>query len=177
MTGNSLLWRGLLAIVVGVIAVAWPGITIGAFVILFAIYALIAAGMDTARAFHSGRVGPVFGYLLLALVSVAAALAALAWPAVTVFVLVIWVAAWAAISGFTELFLAFRHDERAGERALLLLNGVVLIALGFVLFVRPLIGAVTLAEVFGLFSIFYGAGWLVRGFSRHGPVDSGSPPE
>ncbi|MDT5202643.1 MAG: hypothetical protein QOH34_4165, partial [Mycobacterium sp.] len=30
---SPLIWRGLLAILVGVIAVAWPGITVGAFVI------------------------------------------------------------------------------------------------------------------------------------------------
>src|SRR5437016_5483254 len=69
---SSLLWRGLLAVVVGVVSVAWPNITVGGFVILFAVYAFLAAGTDTARAFSSGRAGPVAGYLLLALLSVAA---------------------------------------------------------------------------------------------------------
>ena len=46
---SPLLWRGILAIVVGVIAVAWPSITIWAFVILFAVYAFIAAAMEAER--------------------------------------------------------------------------------------------------------------------------------
>src|SRR4051812_5303873 len=73
---SALVWRGVLAVIIGVIAVAWPGITIGAFVILFAVYAFIAAGTDTIRAFRSDRAGPVAGRLLLAGVDVAAGVAA-----------------------------------------------------------------------------------------------------
>jgi uncharacterized membrane protein HdeD (DUF308 family) len=69
---SSLLWRGLLAIAVGIVSVIWPGITVGAFVILFAVYAFIAAGTDVMRAFSSKRAGPVAGYLLLAVLSLAA---------------------------------------------------------------------------------------------------------
>ena len=63
---TSLVLRGLLAIAVGVVSVAWPGITVDAFVILFAVYAFIAAITDAARAFSSSRAGPVAGFLLLA---------------------------------------------------------------------------------------------------------------
>jgi hypothetical protein len=54
----SLLWRGLLAIAIGVVSVAWPGITIGAFVVLFAVSAFVAAGGDGLRAFAGDRAGP-----------------------------------------------------------------------------------------------------------------------
>jgi uncharacterized membrane protein HdeD (DUF308 family) len=158
---TSLLWRGLLAIAVGLVAVAWPAITVGAFVILFAVSAFIAAGMDALRAFSSDRPGPVVGYLLLSLVSVAAGIVALAWPAITALVLVIWVAAWAAVTGITEVAIAFRHGATAGERALWALTGLVSIALAVVLFVRPDIGAVSLATVFGLFSIVSGVSAVV----------------
>ena len=63
---TSLILLGVLAIIVGILALAWPGITILALVILFAIYAFIAAGLQTARAFASATAGPVFGHLLLA---------------------------------------------------------------------------------------------------------------
>src|SRR3954466_4216982 len=76
----SLRWRGLLAIVIGIVAVVWPGITVGAFVVLFAVFAFIAAFSDAARAFASDRAGPVVGWLLLALLSLAAGVVALVWP-------------------------------------------------------------------------------------------------
>jgi uncharacterized membrane protein HdeD (DUF308 family) len=158
---RSLLWRGLLAIVVGVVSVAWPGITVGAIVILFAVYAFIAAVTDTMRAFSSDRAGPVAGYLLLALLSVAAGVIALVWPGITALVLTLWVAAWALITGAVEVALTFRQGATAGERAMWILGGLVSIALGVVLFIRPDIGALSLASVFGLFAIVYGVSTVV----------------
>ena len=116
---SSLLWRGLLAVAVGVVSVTWPNITVGAFVILFAIYAF------------------------------------------TALVLTIWVAAWAFVTGVIEVVLAFGQRETAGERAMWALSGLVSIALGVVLALRPDVGALTLATVFGLFSIVNGISALV----------------
>jgi uncharacterized membrane protein HdeD (DUF308 family) len=158
---SSLVWRGLLAIVIGVVSVAWPGITVGAFVIVFAVYAFLAAGTELVRAFSSDRAGPVAGFLLLALLSVAAGVVALVWPDITAYALTIWVAAWAFVTGIVEVVLAFQRGEAAGERVLWALNGLVSIALGLVLAIRPDIGALTLATVFGLFSIVYGVSALV----------------
>ena len=161
---TSLLFRGLLAIAVGIVSVAWPDVTVGAFVILFAVYAFVAAVMDTMRAFSSGRAGPVIGYLLLALLSLAAGIVALVWPNITAFVLVVWIAAWAVVTGVVETVLAFRQGETAGERAMWATTGLISIALGVVLFIRPDIGALSLASVFGLFSIVYGTSALVLSF-------------
>ena len=108
------------------------------------------------RAFSSKRVGPIFGYLLLAVISVAAAIAALAWPGITVLVATVWIAVWAAVTGFTDLFLTFAPRERAGQRLMWALTGIVSLIFAFVLIVRPIAGAITLATVFGFFAIFYG---------------------
>jgi uncharacterized membrane protein HdeD (DUF308 family) len=152
---------GILAVAIGVVSVAWPNITVGAFVIVFAVYAFLAAGTDAARAFDSDRAGSVMGYLLLALLSLAGGLIALLWPGITVLALTIWVAVWALVTGVIEVTLAFRRGEIAGERAMWALGGLVSIALGVVLAIRPDIGAVSLATVFGLFSIVYGISALV----------------
>jgi len=161
---SSLLWRGLLAIAIGIVSVAWPDITVGAFVILFAVFAFLTAVNDAIVAFSSSRAGPVVGYLLLALLSVAAGIIALIWPGITAYVLVIWVAAWALVTGIIQAAMSFRHGEAAGERALWAITGLVSIALGLVLLIRPDIGAVSLATVFGLFSIFYGVAAVVLSF-------------
>lgn len=158
---SSLLWRGLVAIVIGVISVAWPNITVGAIVILFAIYAFVSAVLTGARAFASRSAGSVIGYLLLALLDIVAGIAALAWPGITALVLTIWIAAWAFVTGIVEVAMAFRSGEDAGDRVLWALTGLVSIALSIVLAIRPDIGAVSLATVFGLFSIVYGISTLV----------------
>ncbi len=158
---SALVWRGLLAIAIGVVSVVWPHITVGAFVILFAIYALLAASSDAVRAFSSDRAGPVAGYLFLALLSFAAGLIALLWPGLTALVLTIWIAAWAFVTGIMEMVLSFWQGETAGERAMWALGGLVSIALGVVLVLRPDIGALSLATVFGLFSIITGVSALI----------------
>jgi uncharacterized membrane protein HdeD (DUF308 family) len=160
---SPLIWRGLLAILVGIIAVVWPGITVGAFVILFAVYAFVAAGIEAMRAFRSKTAGPVVGRLVLSLVDVAAGVVALVWPGITALTLALLVAVWAFITGFFELLLAFRAGETAGERALLGLTGLISVALGLVFAIRPDVAAVTIAEVYGLFSIVTGISSLVMG--------------
>src|SRR5262245_33822982 len=155
-TSTSLILLGVLAIIVGIIAIAWPGVTILALVILFAVYAFIDAGLQAMRAFSSRSAGPVIGHLLLALVDLAAGVIALVWPKPTALVLVIVVAAWALVGGFFEIFAAFQSGETAGTRALFIIGGLVSILFGIVLFARPNIGAVTLALLFGLFALIYG---------------------
>src|SRR5260370_42654787 len=101
-TSTSLILLGVLAIIVGIIALAWPGVTILALVILFATYAFIDAGLQAARAFSSGPAGPVFGHLLLGLVYLPAGLIALLWPGPTALVLVLVGGVWAFVGGFFE---------------------------------------------------------------------------
>ena len=155
-TSTSLILLGMLAVIVGVIAIAWPGVTILALVILFAIYAFMAAGLQAARAFSSRTAGPVFGHLLLGLIDLAAGVVAVVWPGPTAYVLVIIVAAWALAGGFAEIFAGFQSGETAGTRAMFIIAGLVSVAFGVVLFARPGLGAVTLALLFGLYTMIYG---------------------
>src|ERR1700721_1559707 len=162
-TSTSLILLGILAVIVGVIAIAWPDVTILALVILFAIYGLMAAGVEGSRAFSSRNAGPVFGHLLLGLIDLAAGVVALVWPGPTAYVLVIIVAAWALVGGFAEIFAGFQSGETAGTRAMFVVAGLVSVAFGVVLFARPNVGAVTLALLFGLYSMIYAFSQITAG--------------
>ena len=162
-TSTSLILLGILAVIVGIIAVAWPGVTILALVILFAVYAFMNAGLQAARAFSSRSAGPVFGHLLLALIGLAAGVVALAWPGPTAYVLVIVVGAWALAGGLAEIFAGFQAGETAGTRAMFILAGLVSAAFGVLLLARPNVGAVTLALLFGLYSLIYGFSQITAG--------------
>ena len=86
---TSLILRGILALAVGVMALAWPGITVLALVVLFAVYAFMASGLEAMRAFGGRTAGPVLGHLLVGLIDLAAGVVALAWPGPTALVLVL----------------------------------------------------------------------------------------
>src|SRR5271166_5728850 len=99
---SSLVWRGLFALAVG----------------LFAIAAFADAFTQGARAFSSDGAGPVIGHLLLGLIDVAAGVIALASPGITAYVLTIFIAAWAVVTGIGEFALAFGNGETSGQRTL-----------------------------------------------------------
>jgi uncharacterized membrane protein HdeD (DUF308 family) len=153
---TSLIARGILAVAVGIIALAWPSVTVLALVIVFAVYAFMAAGLQAVRAFSSRTAGPVLGHLLLGLI-------ALAWPGPTALVLVLIVGVWAIIAGLVEISAAFLRGEPAGTRVMFILGGLITVAFGVVLCARPGIGAVTLALLFGLFNLIAGTWMLAQG--------------
>ena len=160
---TSLILRGILVLAVGVMALAWPGMTVLALVVLFAVYAFMASGLEAMRAFGSRTAGPVAGHLLVGLIDLAAGVVALAWPGPTALVLVLIVASWAVVGGLVEVSAAFRSGESAGTRAMFILGGLVSVAFGVVLFAHPGVGAITLALLFGLFNLVYGARALAAG--------------
>ena len=160
---SSLIWRGVLGVAIGVTAVAWPGATVYALVIIFAIYAFIAAGLEAATAFRNSTTKPLVVHLLRGLVDVAAGVIAVAWPGATALVLVLLVASWAIASGGLEIYAGLRTGETAGTRATFILVGLTSLAFGVVLFARPDVGAITLAVLFGFFNLVSGTSMLGQG--------------
>jgi len=80
---------GILSVVIGIWALAWPGITVLAIVLLFAIFAFSRSFVQAAHAFRSRAVGSVLGHVVLALIDLAAGAFAALWPAPTALVLVL----------------------------------------------------------------------------------------
>jgi uncharacterized membrane protein HdeD (DUF308 family) len=86
-----------------------------------------------------------------------AGVVALVWPGPTALALTLIVGWWALFTGVVEIAMAFT----SGQRAWFILSGLVSIVFAAALFIRPDLGAVSLAIVFGLYSIFYGVTALV----------------
>jgi uncharacterized membrane protein HdeD (DUF308 family) len=101
--------------------------------------------------------------ILRGILAFAVGIIALAWPGPTALVLVLIVGSWAVVTGLFEIFAAARAGEAAGTRALFILGGLVSVAFGVVLFARPGMGTITLALLFGLFNLIYGARTFVQG--------------
>lgn len=158
---RSLLWRGILALIVGILAIAWPHITLDVLVVLFAVVTFGGAIIQALRAIEARHASAVVGHVLVGLIGVAAGVIAVVWPGITLYVLVICVGVWAFVLGVLEVGLIFVAGESASERLLFALGGLLAAAFGVVLLVRPDIGAITLAELFGLFNLIFGISSLV----------------
>jgi uncharacterized membrane protein HdeD (DUF308 family) len=105
----ALALRGVLGIMVGLIALFFPGVTLTALVLLLAAYLLvdgvfaIAAGVQAAR--QHERSWPLF---LEGVADIVAGLIAFFWPAITLLALVYLTGFWAIVSGVLLIASAFR---------------------------------------------------------------------
>ncbi len=152
----SLLIRGLAAILLGIMALTWPGIAFGAIVLLFGAYALVDGVMGIVGAVR-GRTQPRWWVLLLeGLAGVAAAAVTFFWPAITALALVFVIAAWALVTGILEIVAALRLRREIRGEWLLLLGGIVSLVLGVLFFAEPAAGALAIALWLGIYALIFG---------------------
>ena len=154
--------RGAIATVLGIVAIAWPGITIGVAVALFVIYCFVDAIVQLSATFGTGRsAGSRVVTVLVAIVDIGAAVVALAYPGITAEVLVVVIGLWALVSGVLELAGAWQLRGAHMGAGWLTLGGVLSVVVGVLLVAAPDIGAVTIALVFGFYLLAYGVSLLV----------------
>jgi len=150
------LLRGLFAVAFGVMALLQPGIALGALILLFAVYA-IADGVGHFIAMFSGlRVSPWWVQLLSGLLSVAAGIIALLWPALTAGALLILVAAWAVLTGVLSIATAIRFRSVIDNEWLYVLGGLLSVVLGVLFIARPGAGILSLVWLLGVFALMMG---------------------
>ncbi|MGV1014343.1 MAG: HdeD family acid-resistance protein, partial [Methyloceanibacter sp.] len=105
-------------------------------------------------------------FILQGVVSIAAAIVALIWPALTLVALVWIVAIWAIVSGALMLGAAFALNVEYG-RWWLALGGIASLVFGILLVIQPLIGAVVLTLWIGAYALVFGIFLLVLTFQLH----------
>ena len=152
-----LVLNGVCAIAFGILAFSWPGLTLFALIMLFAVYCIADGVTAIIAAFNKKERGHWFSMLLIGVVSILAGLGAIAWPGLTAIALVMVIAAWAIVKGVVEIVAAIELRKEIANEWLLVLAGIVSILFGIVLFARPGEGALTLVWVIGFFAIARGA--------------------
>jgi uncharacterized membrane protein HdeD (DUF308 family) len=165
----SLVIRGILGILLGIVSFAWPAITLHGLVLLFGFYALIDGVVNITGAVRAVAARERWGALLFeGIIGILAAIAAIAWPAITALALVYIIAAWAIIHGIAEVAAAARLRKWVRGEWLLGLAGVLSILFGVLIAAAPLVGAVVIAVWFGAYALVFGVMLLALGFRlRH----------
>ncbi len=177
----SLALRGLVAILLGILTFALPGITVSALVLLFGAYALVDGILNLAGAWRRSRLHERWGALLIeGLVGVIVAIITFAWPAITAFALVIVIATWAIVTGIFEITAAFRLRKHIAGEWLLALIGVVSILFGALLLAAPLTGALVIALWFGGYAVVFGIlllalAFRLRSWTKNSPLSAAHP--
>jgi uncharacterized membrane protein HdeD (DUF308 family) len=157
--------RGLLAIVFGVMAFVWPGITLQALVFLFGFYAIFDGVLTIGYATTVGSLGGRWGWMLFeGILGVIAGIIAFVWPDTTALALLFIIAAYAFAIGCMEIAAAVQFNREINQAWLLGLTGVMSIVFSVLLVVWPGSGLLSLVWLIGLYSILYGITLLVLGY-------------
>lgn len=156
--------RGGLSIVFGLIAVAFPGVTMLSLVYVFGAYAVLDGGFAIASAFRAARAHRHWGLLVLeGVVGIVAGVIAWSWPDISLTAFVLLIGAWAVVTGALMFSAAFSLHIDHG-RWWLVLGGVASMVFGAMLIAAPVIGALVLTWWVGLYALIFGASLLTLGF-------------
>ena len=158
--------RGLVAIVFGLLAFLWPGITLWALILLFGAYMLldgvfaIVAGVRAA-----GNEARWWLLLVEGILGVLAGIVAFLWPGLTALALLYFIAAWAIVTGIFEIVGAIRlRREIEGEWALIL-GGALSVLFGVLLIAIPApAGILSLVWLIGAYAVAFGVLLLILAF-------------
>jgi uncharacterized membrane protein HdeD (DUF308 family) len=156
--------RGAAALLFGMLALLWPGITLLVFVAMFAAYAMVSGTMAVIGAIRHRSEKGWWVSLLLGIVGAGAGLVAVFNPGLTLFVLVLLVAAHAVVTGIFDIVAAIRLRKEIEREWLLVLTGVVSLVFGLLVFLFPPAGALALALMAAFYAIFIGTALLVLAF-------------
>lgn len=151
---------GLVSIALG----AWAlGSTINAVSTLVAVFAVFLLYAGVAELVF-GTMGRRASWLAIVagVASIAAGIIALAWPNITLFVLAIFVGVSLLSWGIYEIYLSLA-DPVIRPRAVVLVEGIALAALGVFALARPNVSIVVLAILVGVFFVVYGLFSFVGG--------------
>lgn len=154
--------RGVVAILFGIVAIAWPEITVLALALLWGAYLLMDGVASIAMAM--GR-GTDRTYLIaLGVLGVVAGVIAFGWPQITVIVLLVIIAGWAIVAGAVQIAAAIRLRKVIRNEWFLAISGAVTLVLGLLLIVQPAEGAIALLIAIATFAIAWGVVLVVLGF-------------
>jgi uncharacterized membrane protein HdeD (DUF308 family) len=150
--------RGIAAVLLGVVTLAWPGISLLALVLVWAAYALIDGAASVAVAVRAGREGRRWGWMLFeGLIGIGAALLTALWPGITAFVLLMVIAVWAVLTGIAEIVAAIQLRHVIRGEWMLAVSGLLSIGFGLVTMMLPGPSALALVTILGFYAVVFGA--------------------
>src|SRR5436189_5663082 len=157
--------RGIAAIIFGVIAFVYPGLTVAVLVLLFGAWVLVDGIFRVIGAIGHRGSDKEWGFdLIIGIVGIIIGLLTFHAPGITALALVIYIAAWALMIGATEIGEAIKlRREIKGEWFLILMGLASIIFAGLLLW-NPLAGAAALIWIIAWYAVIMGVLAIIFGF-------------
>ncbi|MDQ4138985.1 MAG: HdeD family acid-resistance protein [Bacteroidota bacterium] len=153
----TVLLRGVLAIVVGLLAFFLPGITLAVLITLFGVFALMEGAFLIISGIRYRRQQERWWVLILqGIISMGAGILAFTEPLATAIALLYLVASWAIISGVLEIVVAIRLRKEMEGEWMLILDGVITVLFGLAMVLVPAAGLLVWIWMIGGFKLASG---------------------
>jgi len=173
----TLVLRGVVAILFGVVAFLRPGITVEVLVLLFAFWALfdgVLALISSVGAAEAHE--PWWPLVFIGLLGIAAGLVTLRWPGITALALFLVIAYWSIFRGILDIVAAVRLRDLIPGEWWLVLGGIVSIAFGVLLVMNPGPGLLAVIWLIGIYAVIVGVAFLMLGVRLKGLAGELPPP-
>ena len=162
----SLVLRGGLAILFGIVALFYTGQTLLALVFVFGFFALLNGIMLIVAAVRAGEGHLRWGLLAFSgIIGVAAGIVSFVWPGLTALAIVFIVAAWAIITGITRIVAAIQLRRVLQNEWLLVGSGVASVIFGAIAALFPGAGILAIIWLLGAWLIVLGVLLIALAFS------------
>jgi uncharacterized membrane protein HdeD (DUF308 family) len=148
--------RGVLAILFGLMAWIWPGITLQVLTLIFAAYAFVDGIFTVTSAFSPARKAQRGWLLLEGVLEILAGIITFFWPAITILALLYIIAAYAFIGGILEIIFAIQVRRLINNEWLLILIGALSIIFSIMLVIFPGSSLLGFVWLIGIYAIMYG---------------------
>jgi len=150
------LLRGIAAIIFGILAFIWPGITLVTLILFYGAFVLVDGVLALAHAIMGGNMGSRWWLALVGIAGIAAGILTFVWPGVTALVLLIFIATWAIILGVFQIAGAIKLRKEIDNEWTLILSGGLSVLFGLVLLLAPGPGLLGLIWVIAAYAIVFG---------------------
>jgi uncharacterized membrane protein HdeD (DUF308 family) len=160
--------RGVAAVIFGIMAFVYPGLTVAVLVLLFGAWVLVDGVFRIIGAIGHRASDPDWGWhLVIGILGIVIGFLTFHAPAITALALVIYIAAWALMIGVTEIVVAIRLRREIRGEWFLILMGIVSVIFAIMLLWNPLPGALALVWLIGSYAIVFGLLGIIFGFRLH----------
>jgi uncharacterized membrane protein HdeD (DUF308 family) len=155
---SALIFQGVIALLFGIAAVFWPGITIVTLLYLFAAFLLVDGVVIMVRGLMSLRhIGSALLMLLLGLLELGVGVYLLRHPQVTFATFILLIGFSLIVRGVLGFVHAFtRKDDPATIRTLNGILGVLGVIVGIVILNQPVAGGVAFVWILGFYALIAG---------------------
>jgi uncharacterized membrane protein HdeD (DUF308 family) len=159
-----LLLRGIAAIIFGVLAFAWPGVTLLTLILFYGAFALVDGVLAIIAAITGGAPGPRWWLVVVGVLGIAAGLLTFLMPGLSALVLLFFIAGWAIATGVFQIIGAIQLRKEIDNEWLLILGGIISVLFGIGVMLAPGAGALALVWVIGTYAVIIGVLFVALAF-------------